>query len=142
MRTKSKILKMFLILMVTWSWSWSPGFARADVEWTVKTQLDLKAPPLDVYESADGQWLFILTPEEILIYSIAEDKVMNRVPVDRRYDRVIHSWKNSILILTSSSENTVKVIQLEEIHKFDLSGLPFKGPENAPVTLAVFSDYQ
>ncbi len=133
---------MFLILMVTWSWSWSPGFARADVEWTVKTQLDLKAPPLDVYESADGQWLFILTPEEILIYSIAEDKVMNRVPVDRRYDRVIHSWKNSILILTSSSENTVKVIQLEEIHKFDLSGLPFKGPENAPVTLAVFSDYQ
>jgi hypothetical protein len=28
------------------------------------------------------------------------------------------------------------------IHKIDVTGLPFKGPPGAPVTVAVFSDYQ
>jgi len=28
------------------------------------------------------------------------------------------------------------------IHKIDVTGLPFKGPTDAPVTVAVFSDYQ
>ena len=31
---------------------------------------------------------------------------------------------------------------MEPIHEITLSGRPFKGPENAPVTIAVFSDYQ
>ncbi len=28
------------------------------------------------------------------------------------------------------------------VHKIDVTGLPFKGPPDAPVTVAVFSDYQ
>jgi len=62
--------------------------------------------------------------------------------VGKGFDRLIYSPRSSSLILTSSSEKAVKVIQLEAIHKTDMSGLPFKGPENAPVTIAVFSDYQ
>jgi len=42
----------------------------------------------------------------------------------------------------SRSQKMLRVIQLETIHQFDLSGLPFKGREEAPVTIAVFSDYQ
>jgi hypothetical protein len=58
------------------------------------------------------------------------------------FDRLSYSAKTNSLILSSQSEKTVKVIQLELIHKFDLSGLPVKGPENAPVTMTVFGDYQ
>ena len=28
------------------------------------------------------------------------------------------------------------------VHKIDVTGLPFKGPPDAPVTVTVFSDYQ
>jgi hypothetical protein len=76
------------------------------------------------------------------MYSITEDMIKHRVPVDPGYDGLIHSPKTNTLILTSASENKLEVIQLETVHRFDISGLPSKGPNHAPVTLAVFSDYQ
>jgi protein-disulfide isomerase len=44
--------------------------------------------------------------------------------------------------LSSSGSKTLKILKLQDLYEVDLSGLPFKGPENAPVTVVVFSDYQ
>ena len=138
-----KNLRIGLIVLVLTALCYCvPQLTYADWAWSVKTELNLEAPPLDVSESIDGAWLFILTPGEVLIYSIPEDAVKQRIPVGKGFDRLIYSPRSSSLILTSSSEKAIKVIQLETIHKIDISGLPFKGPENAPVTIAVFSDYQ
>ena len=119
-----------------------PQLFSADWEWTTKKQLNLEAPPLDISTSADGRWIFILAPGEVLVYSISEDKVVNHTPVDWAFNRLTHSAKNNTLILSSLSEKRLKVIQLELIHKIDISGLPFKGPDHAPITIAVFGDYQ
>lgn len=120
----------------------TPQSAGADLEWSVRKDLDLKAPALDMMPSRDGQWIFILTPEEVLVYSISEDRLLKRIPVDEAFDRLMYSARDNTLILSSRSESALKIIQLEPIHEFDLSGLPFKGPEHAPITIAFFSDYQ
>ena len=141
MRVRRQIIfGMFLGLMV--SWLCVPRLFAADVEWTIKKQLHLKASPLDVSTSIDGQWIFILAQGEVLVYSIREDKVVNRIPVDKGFDRLTHSPTNNMLVLSSRSGKTVKIIQLEVIHNIALTGLPFKGSEHAPVTMAVFGDYQ
>ena len=114
----------------------------ADLELTERKQLKLDVSPLDTATSADGQWLFILTPGEIIVYSAFEDKISKGIPIDKGFDRLTYSAKTNSLILSSRSEKAVKIIQLELIHEFDISGLPLKGPENAPVTVAVFGDYQ
>ena len=114
----------------------------ADVEWNIKKQLRLDASPIDVASSPDGQWIYVLAPGEILVYSVPEDKIVNRIPVDKSFDRIAHSAPDNTLIITSSSGKTLKLVQLDVVYKFDLAGLPFKGPEKAPVTIAVFSDYQ
>ncbi|HUJ17091.1 MAG TPA: hypothetical protein VL197_03775 [Nitrospirota bacterium] len=114
----------------------------ADVEWNIKKQLSLDAAPIDVASSPDGQWIYVLASGEILVYSVPEDKIVNRIPVDKSFDRIAHSAPDNTLIVTSSSGKTLKLIQLDVVYKFDLAGLPFKGPEKAPVTIAVFSDYQ
>jgi hypothetical protein len=114
----------------------------AEWGWSVKSQLNLDEPPLDVAESVDGRWLFILTEKEILVYSIRDDRVENRIPVEKGYDRLVLSPRNQALILTSRSESAVKIVQFQQIHAFDYSGLPLIGSELAPVTLVVFSDYQ
>ncbi len=129
---------LFLIVVVLPT---SQG-ASTDLEWTVRKELDLRAAPLDISASADGRWIFILTPGEVLVYSNSENRVINRIPVDEAFDRLMYSVRNNTLILTSLTENTLKIIQLEPIHEFDISGLPFKGPEYAPITIAVFSGYQ
>jgi hypothetical protein len=115
---------------------------HADVDWTIIEQINLKAQPLDIAASVDGRLIFILAPGEILVYSISEDKVTNRIPIDKDFDRITYSEKNNTLILTSSSSKTLSIIQGNRIHKIDLSGLPFKGPADAAVTIAVFDDYQ
>jgi hypothetical protein len=120
----------------------APELGQADVEWTLKKQLNLDAKPLDIFPSTDGQWIFVLVEGEILVYSMPEDKIVKRIPVDREYDSLQHSPAGNILIVASRSAKAVKIIKLGIIHHFDLSELPFKGPANAPVTIAAFFDYQ
>lgn len=114
----------------------------ATVEWTISEQLDLKAPPVDMCASVDGKWLYILSAGEIVVYSFADEKIVNRIAVDTAFDRMIYVKEKNSLIVTSRSGNQVRIIQLEEVHTFSYSGLPYQGPKHAPVVLAVFSDYQ
>ncbi len=119
-----------------------PAVISSEIEWTIGGQLGLKAPPLDVAASADGKWLYILCPGEIAIYSFNEDKIVKRIPVDKTVDRMIYVKEKNALVVTGRSGDTVRIIQLEVVNTFTTSGLPYKGPKLAPITIAVFSDYQ
>jgi hypothetical protein len=114
----------------------------ADIEWTTSGQIDLKAPPLDVCPSADGKWLYLLSPGEIAVYAFADGKIVNRIPVDAAFDRLVYVKETNSLVATSRSHNKVQIIRLDVVYKFTTTGLPSKGPKDAPVTIAVFGDYQ
>jgi protein-disulfide isomerase len=116
--------------------------AYSDIEWSVKTQLKLDASPADIALSADGKWIYVLASGEILVYSVPEYKEVKRIPVDKSFDRMVYSSADNALVLSSSAEKSLKVIQLEVLHHFSVEGLPFEGQKNAPVTIMVFSDYQ
>jgi hypothetical protein len=139
-----KILCIFLAFFVLFLTS-SPTFpASVDpkVEWQIQTQLALPDTPLDVIPSGDGEWLFILFPGQVQIFSRTSGRVFAVIPVEGDFDKLTHSSRDNTLILASSSEKKVNIIQLQAVYAIDVSEHPFKGPENAPVTLAVFSDYQ
>jgi hypothetical protein len=114
----------------------------AQVEWTISGELDLKAPPVDMCASADGKWLYILSAGEVAVYSFAEEKIVNRIAIDKGFDSMIFIKEKNSLVVANRSGNTVQIIQLEEVYQFDTSGLPFQGSKSAPVIIAVFSDYQ
>ena len=116
--------------------------AHADIEWTEKKQLNLGASPVDLVTSPDGKWVIILTPGEILAYSIPEDKIVDRIRVDKAFDKIAYSAADGAVLISSSTGNMIKIIQMDVVHTFSLAGIPFKGPENAAVTIVVFSDYQ
>ena len=116
--------------------------AFADIDWTTIKQFDLSSKPLDVATSDDGRMVFVLTRGEIIVYSPAKNNIFKRIPLDQEFDKIEYSSRGSILVLTSSTLNTLKIIRVDQIYDIDISGLPFKGPANAPVTIAVFDDYQ
>ena len=119
-----------------------PPTAQAGLEWKIIKDMDVKASPLEVASSADGKRLFILTPGEVLVYSAPEDSITERIPIGREFDRIALLTQPDRLVISSSAKKTLQVILLETVYKIDATGLPSKGPENAPVTVAVFTDYQ
>jgi hypothetical protein len=95
-----------------------------------------------VAPSSDGKWLFILTPGEILVYSFPEGKITDRIPVDKDFDRIASLPRADLVTIASSTKKALQIILLEAVYKIDVTGLPFKGPSDAAVTVIVFDDYQ
>ena len=142
LKMNKMVVLLFLAFFSVAGWTFFPQIVRADVEWRIIKDLDLKTSPLDITPSADGKWLFILTPGEILIFSLSEGTIADRIPVDKDFDRIAPLPKPGLFTITSSTKKALQVILFETVFKIDLTDLPFKGPENAPVTVAVFDDYQ
>jgi hypothetical protein len=116
--------------------------AHGNTEIEASKQLDLEGKPLDIGASLDGEKLFILVEGKVLIYSIVQGEILDSIPVAKEFDRLSIPGKENVIALSSSSGKRVEIIRYRTLYKIDISGLPFKGPENAPVTIAVFSDYQ
>lgn len=115
--------------------------ADASIEWSLKRELNLEVSPLDIAASPDGKLAYLLVPGKILVYSLSENKIIDFMPVDRLADKLTLGKDNSFVV-ASASGKFLKVYQAEIRHKIDIAGLPFKGPEKAPVVIAVYSDYQ
>jgi len=120
----------------------SPHVARAEVEWKILKDLDLKKTPLDIAPSLDGKWLYILTPGEVVIYSFVEGTIADRIPVDKSFDKIASLPRPDALVASSSTKKSVQLVLLERSYKIDVTGSPFRGPQEAPVTIVVFDDYQ
>jgi WD40 repeat protein len=139
-KTSLRVTTFTLVAIVCLFFAVRPSLA--DIEWTEKKQIKLEVSPIDMVTTPDGKWVIVLSSGEILVYSISEGKVINRMQVDKAYDKLAFSAADETIILSSSSGKTLKFVQMDDVHKFSLEGLPFKGPDNAAVTIVVFSDYQ
>ena len=139
---KKRLTLLFLALLSVASWTLFPGSPEAAMEWSVLKSIDLKAAPIDVAPSLDGQWIFILTPGEVQIYSVREGKVTDQITVDKDFDRIASLPMANTLTVSSSAKKTFQVVMLQPVYKIDVTNAPFKGPKDAPVTLVVFDDYQ
>jgi hypothetical protein len=138
MMKKALLLAVFTFVFVA---GWI-SFAQADLEWKILKELDLKSTPLDMAPSPDGKWLWILTPGEVLIFSVREGILTDRIPVDKEFDRIAALPRPELFTITSSTKKALQVIFFEPFYKIDVSELPAKGPYDASVALVVFDDYQ
>lgn len=133
------VLFCFLFLFFA---GWVHPDVYADVEWNVQSTLNLKNRPLDITSSADGKWIYILTPGEVLIYSQAKKSIVDRIPVDKGVSQITVLSRRNQLFATNQKKKTVTVIDFDFIIKIDVKGSYFKGPADAPVVIAVFEDFQ
>jgi protein-disulfide isomerase len=138
----NKITSIFLLTLTLWLSLVVDGHASTDLEWNVIETLCIEAEPIDLVFSYDGNRLFILTNSgEILVYE-AGSKPIHKMKIGSEYDQIDISPKSGMLILTSRKEKKVDFVRLVFIQDIDTSGAPFKGPEDAPVVIVVFTDFQ
>lgn len=141
MRWKSVLLALCcLALVVSEVFAETPS--AGTMELNVLKTIQLEATPVDVAITPDGRRLFVLTDQgEIHVYASATE-IESRIPVGKHINRMKAGPGGSTLILGSSDRKTVEIVGVDFIRNIDISGAPFKGPENAPVVITVFDEFQ
>ena len=115
---------------------------HAEVEYNVLKTYKLEDQPVDMAFSATRNEIYVLNPKgELLIYA-ANGRLTEKINVGKVYNRLQLIQGSDVLFLSSRTGKTIQVIQLEFVQKIDTSGSPYKGSENAPVVIAVFSEFQ
>lgn len=131
-----KILSIILMLAL------SATTGTATVEWEIRNTLDIEAEILDVAVSLDGEMIYVLTDQgHILIYG-QDGGLRDRIEIGTHAERIAVGPEGEKLFVSSRQRKTVEVVSVDFIHKINTTGSPSKGPADAPVVMAVFSDFQ
>jgi hypothetical protein len=117
-----------------------PALAKTD--WQVRQKLQLEQSPTDMLVSPNSKWIYILTTEgQILIYS-TRGQLKDSIKVGPDVNQIKAGPRDDMLFLLSRENKTVQIITIDFTEEITTSGSPAKGPADAPVTVAVFSDFQ
>ncbi len=114
----------------------------AGVNMDLEHKLVLEDAPIDVVATPDGKYMFVLTSRGNITVFDQNGVVQNKIQAGDGADQIRMDPKGDRLFVTNRTEKTVRVISLDFFVEIDTAGAPYKGPENAPVVLAVFSDFQ
>lgn len=120
---------------------------QAGVDWEVSGAQKTPTAPLDIAASLDGKWTFVLTEGgKLLVYS-DKGALEETIPVDPAMDRIASSGLQaadlpSKLYLASGKNKTIQTVTLDFSVPINIQGAPFLGPENAPVVVVAFSDFE
>jgi hypothetical protein len=127
---------LFLLSLTATSWVF------AAVEINLQKTLKTDGVPIDVVVSQDGNLTFVLTDiGSVLIY----DQIGNltdTVKIGPHIDQIEIGPRGEKLFAASRQNKTVEIITLDFIHDINVLGSPSKGPLEAPMVIAVFSDFQ
>ena len=118
------------------------GMVMAEVEKGESRSLQLDAKPIDMASSADGKYTFVLAEGGKIFILDASGTIKGTISVNESVMSIGTSPKGDFLLLADSKSNTLEFVRISFVVDIDVAGLPFKGPADAPVVVAVFSDYQ
>ena len=137
MKRKFFILLISFIVIITIS-----PLAFSSIEWHILQKIHLDTQPLDMAVSLDDKWIFILNEKgEILVYS-KNGELNEIINVGKHVNQIKVGPIDNLLFLNSLKNKTIEVVEFDFIQKINVMGSPSKGPVEAPVVIALFTDFQ
>ena len=137
MKRKFFILLISFIVIITIS-----PLAFSSIEWHILQKIHLDTQPLDMAVSLDDKWIFILNEKgEILVYS-KNGELNEIINVGKHVNQINVGPIDNLLFLNSLKNKTIEVVEFDFIQKINVMGSPSKGPVEAPVVIALFTDFQ
>ena len=130
----------FMVIIITCFCLTMPALAKTD--WQVRQKIQLEQSPTDMLVSSNNKWIYILTSDgQIVIYS-TRGQLKDSIDVGPDVNQIKAGPRDDMLFLLSRENKTVQIITIDFTEEISTSGSPAKGPAEAPVTVAVFSDFQ
>lgn len=135
--------KKFCSLILCLGLQLLPGLpAQAAVETNTLLSLKSAGTPVDMAASADGHWFFVLTQQGTVEIYETNGTLTASIKLEDPADSITSSPTGEQLFLADKASGAIKVVGVNFIQEIDSKGAPFRGPEDAPVTVVLFSDFQ
>lgn len=118
------------------------GLSYGEIVKEVKGTLKIPEAPIDIAISPENGKTFVLTEAgNVLIYG-PNGELMDKISIGKSFDSIEVSPKGDQLIAGSRKDKVVQIFSIDYVQKINISGSPYKGAKDAPVVIAVFSDFQ
>ena len=135
-------IKSILVVLMVSVFLVLPAAEAADIEWNVIQTLNLKESPVDIAFSTSRNKILVLTKKGELQVFEPDGRSVANLEVGKEFDQLYHIQGSDVVLLSGRNNKTAKIIELSFIEQINTAGAPFKGTENAPVVIAVFSDFE
>lgn len=114
----------------------------SSIDATIVRDWKLDAKPIDMVHTLDNKRVFILGDDSNVHVFTADGIKQGVIKVDKGVTAIDIAPRGEMLYLTNSANNTFTSLTVSFTTSIDITGSPFLGNENAPVVLALFSDFQ
>jgi DNA-binding beta-propeller fold protein YncE len=112
------------------------------VEWQVQSSWKTDSKPRDLVHSLDGKMVFILDDQHrVLVYN-NKGELQGRIPVGDGVIGIDIAPQGESLYLIDENNETFTSLAMSYVSEIDITGSPFKGKADAPVTIAIFTDFE
>lgn len=112
------------------------------VEWKPAMELKLPEKAKDFAYSLDGKYAFVLAESnQVLVYD-QKGVLQGRIPVDAGVSDIAIAPLGQALYLLDSNKNILSTLAVDFVLDINTAGSPLKGAADAPVVVAVFSDFE
>ena len=105
-------------------------------------QWQLPYSPVDMVQSVDGKYIYILTDNHKLLIYEPNGNLKASVDVDPGVVAIDTDARGENVLLVDKDNKSFSVYSVDFVADIDVSGAPFKGKAEAPNTVAVFSDFE
>jgi len=123
----------------------SLGFGAAGAaktEWQVLQTLRFENEPVDMLVESRSRRVYVLSDTgEILIYGF-NGVMKGKINVGLDVVQIKAGPRDGMLFVLKKKGKTIQSISINVTEEIGISGAPLKGVKDAPVTVAVFSDFQ
>lgn len=112
------------------------------VEWELKQQWATSGQTLDMAHSLDGKYVYILNDKNQVQVFTNKGKLQGSIPVGKGVSDIDIAPQGETLYLINNKEEKFSSVNVSFVYTIDTSGSPFEGPVDAPVTIAIFTDFE
>ena len=134
-------MRTLLLFSLAFLLSASPLLANSQVEVRMLRSIQLDHTPKQIATTADGQRIYVLTETgEIQLFSSNGDP-LGRFDAGPDVTGISPQGSNR-LILEMKAQKEMMLVMLEPVVQIPTEGSPSMGPEDAPVTIVIFDDFE
>jgi DNA-binding beta-propeller fold protein YncE len=112
------------------------------IDWNIEKTWNLPAKPLDIVYALDGKRVFILTDQHTVLVYDNQGELTGTIPVDKGVTSIDIAPRGEKLYLINQETKTFSDLNIDFIVNINTTGSPFRGQAKAPVTIALFTDFE